>query len=214
MTTLILLVAGALWIGCAVAATNRVARFLYTTAAVLMLLAAFMSASPAQAVTWGPGDSGVAPAYSVPIHVVDTMASTLSLKHRETWRVARDKALSEWGVPFYVTRLPETSLPYLYDADIGTTGIDGMLTPDTVTIVRSHNADVFTQGGYSPTVNAGIVILTPWKPWWDRQGSPLTFELAHEYGHAIGFQHGGNGVMMGAFRVNDQERQLASAYYI
>jgi len=183
------------------------------TAMAIVLTAFGLGAQKVSAETldWAP-PTAASPAYSVPIHVVDTMVETLSAAHRKVWRTTRDEALSEWGVPFYVTRLAETSLPYLYDANIGTTGIDGMLTSDTITIVRSHNVDVFTQGGYSPTMNAGIVILTPWKPWWQRQ-SPLSGEIAHEYGHALGFNHGGTGVMYGAAHVNVEERALAEAYY-
>ena len=49
MITLVLLVAGSLWVGCAIATPYQIPRILYAVAAVLLFAAALMSASPADA---------------------------------------------------------------------------------------------------------------------------------------------------------------------
>jgi hypothetical protein len=171
-------------------------------------------AQPAAAETaiYGPGASGVSPAYSLPIHVVDAVVGTLRLENRPIWRAARDEALSEWGIPFTVTRLPESSLPYLFDDNIGTVGYDGMLIPDAILLVRNRMSYSTEQGGYSAAVNGGIVVFSPWAPLWKPWGG-LSGVIAHEIGHALGFNHGGTGVMAGADRVNDVELALAKGYY-
>jgi len=161
-------------------------------------------------VAWGPADS--APAYTVPVHVVDVVVSTLRPEHRPMWRAARDEALREWGIPFRVSRMPESELSHLFDDDIYTVGLDGILIPDAILLVRNRMSYPTQRGGYSATVNGGIAVFTPWDPWWKPWGG-MAGTIAHEVGHALGFQHGGTGVMAGADHVSDEERAMAQSYY-
>jgi hypothetical protein len=183
-----------------------------TVAVLTVAIFTIPQTASADTVAWGIGSSGETPAYTVPIHFVDAMIDTLRPDRRREWRQARNRALTQWGIPFTVTRLSESSLPYVFDDNIGTVGIDGMLVPDAILIVRNRMSAHADQGGYSSGVNGGIAILTPWAPWW-KSASNIIPAVAHEVGHALGFYHGGTGVMSGAERVSDEERALAQAYY-
>jgi len=165
------------------------------------------------AFAWSPGGDFGSPTYSLPIKVVDGVRSTFINKRRKDWREASVKALNYWELPFDLTFRPEDDQPFTAtDESISTLSVDPLVVPDAVALVRAHFAIATDTAGWIDEMGGGICLLTPWKGWWGDRAQ-ITAVVAHEVGHALGFGHGGNGVMMGAGRPNDEERALASAYY-
>ena len=162
---------------------------------------------------WSPGGDFGSPTYSLPIRVVDGVRSTFINKRRQDWRVASVKALNYWELPFNLTFRPEDDQPFTAtDESISTLSVNPLVVPDAIALVRAHFALATDTAGWIDDMGGGICLLTPWSGWWGDRAQ-ITAVVAHEVGHALGFGHGGNGVMMGAGRPNDEERALAATYY-
>lgn len=175
----------------------------------------FYYAQPAHSETldWAPGGLS-SPTYSLPIHVVDGVRGTLREDRRAAWTEQVVKALDRWGLPYYVTRQSESAQAFpATDQNVSTLGCDPLIIPDAVVLVRGRFAVAGDSAGFSEGAGGGIAFLSPWHGWWVGPPSNFGGVIAHEFGHAIGFQHGGTGTMSGADRPNDQERQLAKEYY-
>lgn len=186
---------------------------------VAVLIAAFVVlgvATAAHAADYGPGWSGdqwSSPTYSLPIRVVDTVTLTLPYGsgERRIYRDERNQALDLWGIPFYVDEEPESVLVHVFDGS----AIEDMILPDAILLVRNRTGAYQDVGGWVPEAGGGIAVVSPTAEWWEgyffrcAQGA-----IGHEIGHALGFAHGGTGIMVGRNQPNAEDVALAQGFYL
>lgn len=170
--------------------------------------------------SWYPGNYRPDPAYpphyrTMPdyIRIADIAALTLTGKRLEFWERCRDSALGEWAPTGIRLRLRGAGKPY---------GANRV----TFALADPQNDK---PAGHCFEVCPPIVPGTPGAGW--LHVDPETFEgaflgrnsgwlrylIAHEFGHALGFGHGGDGIMdetPSHAVVNAEELAVAKAYWL
>jgi hypothetical protein len=192
-----------------------------TLVGVTLTLALGLMTNTASAGTtdYGPGgtaDASTTPTtYTMPIPVIDSLAPTLNPERRKIWKQARNAALAAWttGCVSFTVTIDTTA--GTWDDSIGDLGYSRLLTSGAITIFRNESSSPQMLGYWDSSSGGGFAVYAPWAPWWkDYYRTQMVGDIGHELGHALGFGHGGDGIMMGATdRPTATDLALLRSYY-
>jgi hypothetical protein len=177
--------------------------------------------------SWLPGPDNPdvdAPTYTtVPtIRVVDGAPPwKLHPEKKAFWREARDRALSLWSLSGLRFPVVEARLPKGYPFVLDSIGLDLYKLPEGVNGMGDYvppptlNQDVYGAGYavFGKRRFGALYALHQTDLNHTYAHRYLAHLICHEVGHALGFAHGGTGVMAGAWRPNVEELAALRDYY-
>lgn len=166
--------------------------------------------------SWYPSEYYIQPHYkTMPerIRFEDTIAPRLTPRRLDFWRRAREVGLAEWaalGVRFVVRERTE----YANAPNRVTLAFAGDVPPNLGAWHWFEDPSVGPVGDGHDWIH----FLPAWfeSAFQSRVLGPTVYRVAHEFGHSLGFGHGGVGIMDQTpdhARVNEEELAAARAYW-
>ena len=152
------------------------------------------------------------------LRLEDLFSLTLEPDAQHFWRKQRNVALEQWK-PAINIKIREQPFGFGYRRHRVT--LDVQQNVNDLGGLACFGCDPFTGDECRPCAKRGIgwikVDTDVWtQAWTARNGTYLRYIIAHEFGHTLGFQHGGTGIMDATpyhAQVNAEEIQAAKAYW-
>ena len=164
--------------------------------------------------SWYPANHYIKPHYrTMPefLRIEDMVAPTLATRERKLWRTARDRALGQWLPVGFEIRARDARRPYggnrvtLNIAD-NENDIGGMHCFEECPPCDGKSGCDWIHVDQDVWTHAMLGGDTRY----------LRYVIAHEFGHSLGFGHGGSGIMDATPYhplVNDEEIAAAKGYW-
>lgn len=165
---------------------------------------------------WYPSEYYIQPHYSTMpeyLRFEDTIAPVLTGKRLDFWRKARKNGLAEWvelGIPFRIKERSDhangpnrVTLAFAEDVPPNLGAWHWFEDPSCGPVGDGHDWIHFLPSYFEGQFKSRVL-------------GPMVYRVAHEFGHSLGFGHGGDGIMDSSPdhpKVNAEELAAAKAYW-